>query len=146
MTPNPAGPAATADGPPPPSAPAGEPPAALDLEALRRTVADVLGIAPERIGDDDNLVALGVDSVKVMTISARLRAYRVRAGFARMIEEPSLRAWWRLAAESPRGGRRPAPGDNGAQRPESGGGARSQPQPRADGGKPPGAHGEGRPA
>jgi len=71
----------------------------LDLNRLRGTVADVLGIAPEQIADDANLVALGVDSVRVMTISAQLRRYRVRVGFARMIEEPTLLAWWRLIGE-----------------------------------------------
>lgn len=95
MTPNPMGPSATATGPDAPSATTGD----LDLNGLRRTVADVLGIGPEEIGDDDNLVALGVDSVKVMTISAQLRRYRVRVGFARMIEEPTLVAWWRLVGE-----------------------------------------------
>ncbi|BBB02301.1 hypothetical protein RVR_10180 [Actinacidiphila reveromycinica] len=76
----------------------------LDLDLLRAAVADVLGIAPEKVGDDDNLVALGVESVRVMAISAQLRKYRVRIGYAQMIEEPTLRAWWRLVADSAPGG------------------------------------------
>lgn len=85
--------------------PAGSPegPAAdLDLEELRRTVAEVLGVGPERIGDTDNLVDLGVDSVKVMAISARLRRHRVRVGYAGLVEEPSLDAWWRMISEAAR--------------------------------------------
>lgn len=78
----------------------------LDQERLRGIVADVLGIAPDEIADDDNLVALGVDSVKTMTISTELRRYRTRMRLTRMIEEPTLAAWWRLATEGTRGGGR----------------------------------------
>ncbi|MBD0740660.1 hypothetical protein BGM09_14830 [Streptomyces sp. CBMA29] len=92
-------------------------PERLDLDRLRGTVADVLGIGPEQIGDGDNLVALGVDSVKVMTISAHLRRYRVRVGFARMIEEPTLEAWWRLIGEGSAGGGR---GDTVRAAPDAG--------------------------
>ncbi|MEU6853509.1 phosphopantetheine-binding protein [Actinacidiphila alni] len=110
MTPNPVGPSATATGPDAPSATTGTAGTAaeagaiaaagnLDPDGLRRTVAEVLGIDPDRLGEDDNLVAAGVDSVKVMTISAHLRRHRVRVSFARMIEEPTLLAWWRLVEE-----------------------------------------------
>jgi aryl carrier-like protein len=75
----------------------------LDLEGLRRTVAEVLGVGPERIGDTDNLVDLGVDSVKVMAISARLRGHRVRVGYAGLVEEPSLAAWWRMISAAAAG-------------------------------------------
>ncbi|WP_329139985.1 phosphopantetheine-binding protein [Streptomyces sp. NBC_01476] len=122
MTPNPAGPTVTEGGTAPspaPDAAAGEPGGSPDPFGLRRTVADVLGVAPERIGDDDNLVALGVDSVKVMTISARLRRHRLRVGFARMIEEPTLQAWWRLIDESAGEGR---PGPTAGEPLESGSG------------------------
>ncbi|WP_329171598.1 phosphopantetheine-binding protein [Streptomyces sp. NBC_01477] len=107
MTRNSARPAAPAGdaGTTPAQAAAG---ADLDPDRLRGIVADVLGIAPDVIADDDNLVALGVDSVKAMTISTELRRYRTRVRFARMIEEPTLAAWWRLATEGTGDGGRAA--------------------------------------
>ncbi|WP_435175031.1 phosphopantetheine-binding protein [Actinacidiphila sp. bgisy145] len=98
--PDPAAPAPSAPGPGPHPSPDPDSDPRLDLERLRATVADVLGVAPEQVGDDDNLLELGVESVRVMAISARLRRYRLRIGYARMIEEPTLRAWWRLIAEA----------------------------------------------
>jgi mycobactin phenyloxazoline synthetase len=73
----------------------------LDFDTLRASVAEVLDTAAEGIGDDDNLVALGLDSVKMMALSARLRRYGVRLRFASMVREPTLRAWWQLAAPAP---------------------------------------------
>ena len=35
----------------------------LDLERMRADVAGMLGEAPETIGDDDNLIDLGLDSI-----------------------------------------------------------------------------------
>lgn len=72
----------------------------LDIDALRKDVAEVLDVSPETIEDDANLVALGLESVKVMALSARLRRYGVRVKFARMVEEPTLSAWWRLVTEA----------------------------------------------
>ena len=70
------------------------------MNVLRGDVAEVLGVAPGEIGDDANLVALGLDSVKMMAVSARLRRYGVRLRFAGMIEQPTVAGWWRLASES----------------------------------------------
>jgi aryl carrier-like protein len=72
----------------------------FDLEVLRSEIAQVLEIAPADVGDDANLVALGLDSVKMMAMSARLRRYGVRLRFAHMVEQPTLAGWWRLASEA----------------------------------------------
>ncbi|MFI6348460.1 phosphopantetheine-binding protein [Streptomyces sp. NPDC050560] len=102
MTSHPVEPAPGHPAPDPSPAPHAPP---LDPEELRASVARMLDRPSDSLGDHDNLVALGVDSVKVMAISAGLRRHRVRISFARMIEEPTLAAWWRLIGESADGPR-----------------------------------------
>ncbi|MFB9839284.1 phosphopantetheine-binding protein [Actinoallomurus acaciae] len=73
---------------------------AFDINVLRGDVAEVLGVSPGQVGDNANLVALGLDSVKMMAMSARLRRYGVRVRFASMVEQPTVAGWWRLASEA----------------------------------------------
>lgn len=70
----------------------------LGKAELRDIVAADLGLAPERVGDHDDLVGLGMHSMKLMQLSARWRkqGYEVRSSALAL--EPTLAAWADLLA------------------------------------------------
>lgn len=77
-------------------------PAPTTLPTLRQTVAHVVGAAPNDIGDDDNLIFLGLGSLEVMRLITAWRRSGVAADFAALVAEPTLAAWWRhLSAANP---------------------------------------------
>ncbi|MEO3977754.1 amino acid adenylation domain-containing protein [Streptomyces sp. CAU 1734] len=67
------------------------------LDDLRRLIVELLpgDTAP---GDDDHLIALGLDSLKLMRISGRLRQDGLDIGFADLAKAPTLGAWSELLA------------------------------------------------
>ncbi|MFC5722994.1 phosphopantetheine-binding protein [Streptomyces gamaensis] len=71
-------------------------------ETVRTDVAEVLGRPAAELGDDDNLLAAGLDSVRLMTLSARWRERGARIPFVELAKTPTVRQWSALlAAEMP---------------------------------------------
>ena len=68
--------------------------AALDLERMRTDVAGMLGEAPETIGDDDNLIDLGLDSMRVLGLVMRWGDTGIPLEFGQLAEHATLRGWW----------------------------------------------------
>lgn len=69
----------------------------LSLEQIRTDVADVLGEDPADIEDDDNLVDVGLDSVRLMSLVERWRAtHGVEVSFVELAEKPGIAVWWEL--------------------------------------------------
>ncbi|SCE36694.1 phosphopantetheine-binding protein [Streptomyces sp. DvalAA-19] len=67
---------------------------ALTLEQLRADVADILGEEPEEIPLDENLVDYGLDSVRLMSLTAVWRRdHGIEVAFADLAEKPALEAW-----------------------------------------------------
>ncbi|GAA4982868.1 phosphopantetheine-binding protein [Kineococcus glutinatus] len=67
----------------------------LSAEQLRTDVAELLATAPSEIGDDDDLLDHGLDSVRLMMLVERWRAAGVETDFAGLAEEPTLGGWRR---------------------------------------------------
>ncbi len=68
--------------------------APLTLERIRADVADVLGEDPVDVPVDENLLDLGMDSVRIMTLLERWRReHAVTADFADLAERPAVEAW-----------------------------------------------------
>ncbi|GAA5066818.1 amino acid adenylation domain-containing protein [Nocardia callitridis] len=67
---------------------------------IRDIVAAETGVRPETIGDTDDLVSLGMHSMKLMHLAARWRkqGYDVRSSSFAL--EPTIAAWARLLAEA----------------------------------------------
>lgn len=76
------------------------PPAAgaLTAERLRADVARVLGLPPEEIGAQENLLDRGLDSIRLMSLVETWRGAGAPTDFTALAEEPTLRAWTRLLA------------------------------------------------
>lgn len=73
-------------------------PSPLTPERMRADVAEILGEPPGSLRDDDNLIDLGLDSVRTMALVQRWRAAGARIELAEFIEAPSLRGWWAIVA------------------------------------------------
>jgi aryl carrier-like protein len=69
----------------------------LTREGMRADLARVLRVPPEEIGDDDDLVDLGLDSMRAMTLLARWSERGVALELAAVAEAVTLGAWWALA-------------------------------------------------
>ncbi|PJJ97217.1 phosphopantetheine-binding protein [Lysobacteraceae bacterium NML91-0213] len=66
----------------------------LTLERMRADVADLLGEAPEDIGDDDNLIDLGLDSMRVLGLVMRWGETGIALEFPHLAEHVTLAGWW----------------------------------------------------
>ncbi|MGV9498186.1 amino acid adenylation domain-containing protein [Streptomyces sp. NPDC003642] len=92
-------------------------------DELLRTVTDTWG--PDTPpGDDDSLIAWGLDSITLMRIAGSWRKRGVKVGFAELAREPTLRAWRALLASrapaEPAGPAQPAePAEPAVGAPES---------------------------
>ncbi|WP_220471944.1 phosphopantetheine-binding protein [Tomitella gaofuii] len=75
------------------------------LEELRRDVSEILE-DPEvlTLAGDDDLLELGIDSMRMMTLVTRWNERGVEVGFVELIEEPSLDAWLALLSRGDRPG------------------------------------------
>ncbi|MEU6476623.1 amino acid adenylation domain-containing protein [Streptomyces sp. NPDC047017] len=96
----------------------------ITLDTMRAAVADLLDEPPGAIGDQDDLTALGLDSMAIMTLAAQWRREGADIRFGDLVEHPRLAQWWALvarspgpaadAAEPPAGGPLTAPADESA--------------------------------
>ncbi|MGW2541707.1 amino acid adenylation domain-containing protein [Kitasatospora sp. NPDC001574] len=69
------------------------------LDDLRRIISGLLGPEAPVPGDDDHLIALGLDSLKLMRVSGELRQAGLDIGFADLATRPTLAGWAALVAE-----------------------------------------------
>ena len=63
-------------------------------DELRREVAAVLGEPEDALGDGDDLLDAGLDSVRLMTLATRWSAAGVPVDVLALAEAPTLSAWW----------------------------------------------------
>ncbi|MGE6379147.1 isochorismatase family protein [Peribacillus muralis] len=68
----------------------------LTLDGLRMAIADLLGESPSDIGDNEDLVDIGMDSIRMMSLVEILRGKGAEINFMQMAEKPTLAAWWEL--------------------------------------------------
>jgi mycobactin phenyloxazoline synthetase len=56
-------------------------------------VAELLGISPDALDPDADLIACGLDSIRMMALSGRWRKLGIDVGFAALAERPTVTAW-----------------------------------------------------
>jgi len=71
----------------------------LSLQRMRADVAGLLHEPPEAIGDEDNLMDLGLDSMRLMKLASRWREAGARLEFADLAAEATLARWWALVQD-----------------------------------------------
>jgi amino acid adenylation domain-containing protein len=70
------------------------------LSDLRCAVLAILEREGDTLGDDEDLVQLGLDSLRIMKLAGALQEHGVRVKFSELIENPTLRDWWaRVSAQ-----------------------------------------------
>lgn len=68
----------------------------LDLERMRADVARVLGCEPADIGDDDNLIDLDLDSMRMLGLVLAWSNTGLPLEFSQLAEHTTLRQWWHV--------------------------------------------------
>jgi aryl carrier-like protein len=63
------------------------------IELLRTRVGEFLGMPPEDVPGETNLILLGLSSLNVMRLHSQLRRSNVLVDFDEMIATPTLDAW-----------------------------------------------------
>ncbi|MCD9032330.1 phosphopantetheine-binding protein [Luteimonas sp. Y-2-2-4F] len=66
----------------------------LTLERMRADIAKQLGEAPEDIGDDDDLMDLGLDSMRVLGLVMTWGETGLPLEFSQLAEHTTLAGWW----------------------------------------------------
>jgi len=69
----------------------------LTRERMRADLARAMRMAPEEIEEDDNLIDLGLDSMRAMALLTRWSEQGVELDLAAVAEKVTLGAWWALA-------------------------------------------------
>lgn len=66
----------------------------LTRERMRQDIAKTAGLSPDEIGDEDTLIDLGLDSMRLMALVVKWEELDPGLDFARLWEGRSLGAWW----------------------------------------------------
>lgn len=68
----------------------------LTEDGVRAAVAQLMGVEPHSIGVADNLLELGVDSIKLMALASRWQRHGVEVPFGDLAEQPTIAEWSKL--------------------------------------------------
>ncbi|MGW1741619.1 amino acid adenylation domain-containing protein [Nocardia sp. NPDC001965] len=93
----------------------------LDKSEVRDVVAVAIGVPPESVGYDDDLVGLGMHSMQLMKLSAAWRKQGLEVRSSELALEPTITAWTRLLTASGGAAEPPAPAARPVAAPEPGG-------------------------
>ena len=66
----------------------------VTLETMRADIAGMIGEEPEAIGLDDNLMDLGLDSMRLMNLILIWQEAGIDLDFGEFAERFTLAAWW----------------------------------------------------
>lgn len=70
----------------------------LTLERMRADIAGMLGESPTEVGDDDNLVDLGLDSMRMLGLVMKWGETGIALEFSDLAEYVTLGEWWALVS------------------------------------------------
>ncbi|RYF66842.1 MAG: phosphopantetheine-binding protein [Comamonadaceae bacterium] len=68
----------------------------LTLERLRADVARMVGEAPEDIALDDNLMDVGLDSMRMLNLIMGWNEAGLKIDFSDLAEHTTLQGWWQV--------------------------------------------------
>lgn len=69
---------------------------------VREEVAELLGVNPDEVDPNADLIASGLDSIRMMSLSGRWRKQGIDINFAALAENPTVSAWSALVADRAR--------------------------------------------
>lgn len=68
------------------------------IETLRRDIARMIHVDPSEIGTGDNLMDLGLDSMRAMTLVLSWEQRGLRLDFSELARDVTLAGWWAVVA------------------------------------------------
>jgi len=68
----------------------------LTFDRMRADIANVLGESPADIGDDDNLMDLGLDSMRMLGLVMAWGKTGLPLEFSHLAEYTTLAGWWNV--------------------------------------------------
>ncbi|MDJ0389493.1 phosphopantetheine-binding protein [Roseomonas sp. E05] len=68
----------------------------LTRERLRADIAAIIHTDPEEIGGEDDLIDLGLDSLRAMNLLVRWSEAGLQLDFGEFAERLTLDAWWAI--------------------------------------------------
>ena len=77
-------------------------------QSVRDEVAELLGVDPADVDPEADLIASGLDSIRMMSLSGRWRRQGIDVGFAALAAKPTLAAWTALVTGGATPGAAPA--------------------------------------
>lgn len=72
---------------------------ATSSQTVRDEVAELLGVSADDVDPNADLIASGLDSIRMMSLSGRWRKQGINVGFAALAANPTVAAWIELVAE-----------------------------------------------
>lgn len=72
----------------------------LSRERLRADIAATVQMDPEEIAFDDNLMDIGLDSIRVMILVDRWGREGAVVDFGALAERPTVDSWWSLVSRA----------------------------------------------
>ncbi|MCI0755858.1 phosphopantetheine-binding protein [Teichococcus vastitatis] len=72
----------------------------LTRDRMRTDIAAMIHEAPEDIGGDDNLIDLGLDSMRAMNLLVQWNEAGLGLDFSEFAERLTLNAWWAIIDRS----------------------------------------------
>lgn len=72
---------------------------ATSSRTVRDEVAELLGVSADDVDPNADLIASGLDSIRMMSLSGRWRKQGINVGFAALAANPTVAAWIDLVAE-----------------------------------------------
>lgn len=72
---------------------------ATSAQTVRDEVAELLGISAHDLDPEADLIASGLDSIRMMSLSGRWRKQGINVGFAALAANPTVASWIDLVAE-----------------------------------------------
>lgn len=71
----------------------------MNLEQLRADVAEQLGEPPSALGDRDDLMDRGLDSIRLMTLVEKWGGDGVEVSFLELADDPTVAGWHALLTD-----------------------------------------------
>ncbi|AKF81791.1 bifunctional isochorismate lyase / aryl carrier protein [Myxococcus fulvus] len=68
----------------------------LTRQQIRADVAEMLQQSVQEVGEDANLLELGLDSIRLMSLVERWRSYGFESSFVELAERPTLTEWYSM--------------------------------------------------
>ncbi|GAA4972214.1 phosphopantetheine-binding protein [Actinoplanes utahensis] len=63
---------------------------------LHEQIAQVIDEPADSFGPDDDLMDVGLDSIRLMILVERWRSGGMHLGFVELAEQPTVNGWWAL--------------------------------------------------